>query len=327
MQADYLPYIIHGASCISTYYKGRFSAIMFIDTSMALHAPDIRFPGLGIEIQNLPSGFTLPIGNGFEIHFYGSIIMMGFLLGYLMACHCGKKEGISADTLMDFLIYVLIFSILGARIYYVVFSWEDYKDNLLQVFNIRGGGLAIYGGIIASVITCAVYCKVKKMKFYKLADCCMPGIFVGQILGRWGNFFNCEAFGGYTDGFLAMWIRRAKVYAGYISQDLADHIQTYDGEEYISVHPTFLYESLWNLACLGLILLIYRHKKFDGQIFWTYLLLYGLGRVWIEGLRTDQLQIGSTGLAVSQLLSGTLIVISIIVQVLMSRRSASHPAG
>lgn len=287
-------------------------------------APDIRFPGLGIEINDLPSGIMLPIGDGFEVKLYGIIIGIGILCGYLMACHCGKREKISSDTLLDFLLYAMIFSIIGARTYYVIFSWDYYKENLLQIFNLRAGGLAIYGGVIAAFTTLYVYTRIKKLSFFQVADCCVPGLVLGQAIGRWGNFFNCEAFGGYSDNILSMWILKSKVYSGYITEELSSNLATWQGEEYIQVHPTFLYESLWNLAVLLILLLAHRKKKFNGQIFWMYLGLYGLGRVWIESLRTDQLILGSTGIPVSQLLSACLIITSTIAIIVQMRKYKSE---
>lgn len=294
---------------------------------MLQQAPDIRFPGLGIEISHLPSGITLPIGNGFEVKFYGIIIGLGILCGYLMACHCSKREKISPDTILDFLIYALIFSIIGARLYYVIFSWDYYRENPLQILNLRGGGLAIYGGVIAAFLTLYIYTRIKHMSFFQMTDCCVPGLILGQIIGRWGNFFNCEAFGGYSDNILSMWILKSKVYSGYITEELNSHLAVYEGEEYIQVHPTFLYESLWNLGVLLILLLAHRKKKFNGQIFWMYLGLYGLGRVWIEGLRTDQLIIGNTGIPVSQMLSACLILISAAILILQFRRTGKKKTG
>ncbi|MDO5409291.1 MAG: prolipoprotein diacylglyceryl transferase [Lachnospiraceae bacterium] len=287
---------------------------------MLLQAPDIRFPGLGIEIESLPNGITLPIGDGFEVKFYGIIIGIGILCGYLIACQMGKREKISSDTIIDFLLYAIVFSIIGARLYYVVFSWDYYKNNPLEILNLRGGGLAIYGGVIAAFLTLYVYTRLKKMSFFQMADCCVPGLALGQMIGRWGNFFNCEAFGGYSDGFLSMWIQKSRVYSGYITEEINQHLAVYEGAEYIQVHPTFLYESLWNLGVVLILVTVHRRKKFNGQIFWMYLGLYGLGRVWIEGLRTDQLLIGGTGIAVSQLLSACLIVVSVVMIVIQMRR-------
>jgi phosphatidylglycerol:prolipoprotein diacylglycerol transferase len=273
---------------------------------------DIRFPNLGIEIEHLQNSISIPFLGGFEIRFYGIIIGIGVIVGYLVACHCARKEKIKSETLMDFLIYALIFSIIGARTYYVVFSWDNYKNNLLQVFNLRGGGLAIYGGVIAAVLTLFVYTRIKKISFVKMADCCVPGLMAGQIIGRWGNFFNCEAFGGYSDGLFAMQIRENLVYSNYITQDLQEHIVTDSGARYIQVHPTFLYESVWTLVALSVLLTVYRYKKFDGQICLMYFIAYGLGRFWIEGLRTDQLLIPCLGIAVSQVLSAVLVLVGVV---------------
>ena len=182
-----------------------------------------------------------------------------------------------------------------------------YKDNLLQVFNLRGGGLAIYGGVIGAVLTLLVYTRVKKISFFSMADTGCLGLITGQIIGRWGNFFNCEAFGGYTENLFAMRIRRSLVNENMISQDLLNHLIVENGVEYIQVHPTFLYESLWNLGLLLFMLWYRKRKKFDGEMLWIYLLGYGLGRAWIEGLRTDQLLIPGTGMAVSQILSLVLV--------------------
>ena len=282
-----------------------------------MDAPDIVFPHLGITIKHLVSGITLPIGGGFEIKFYGIIIAMGILFGYLLATHCGKRDGISPDTIMDFLLYGVIFAIVGARTYYVIFSWDDYKDNLLQIFNLRAGGLAIYGGVIAAVITLIVYTKIKKVSFLRFADCCVPGLALGQAIGRWGNFFNCEAFGDYTNGPLAMRIRSDLVYSGYLTDRIQKHLVSANGASYIQVHPTFFYESLWNVGVVLILLFAHKHKKIDGQIFFLYLICYGLGRVCIEGLRTDQLLVPGISLPVSQLLSGVLIIIAVFAQILL----------
>ena len=282
-----------------------------------MNAPDIVFPNLGITIKHLISGITLPIGGGFEIKFYGIIIAMGIICGYLLATYCGKKDGILPDTIMDFLLYGVIFAIIGARTYYVIFSWDDYKDNLLQVFNLRAGGLAIYGGVIGAVITLIIYTKIKKLSFLCFADCCVPGLALGQAIGRWGNFFNCEAFGDYTNGPFAMRIKESLVYDGYLTDKIRENLVSADGVSYIQVHPTFLYESLWNVGVVLILLFAHKHKKIDGQIFFLYLICYGLGRIWIEGLRTDQLLVPGIGLPVSQLLSGILIIIALLAQIIL----------
>ena len=268
---------------------------------------DIRFPHLGIEISDL--GMSISIGD-FSIKYYGMIIAFGMVCGYLVASYQAKRTGQNSELYLDLTLWDIVFAVIGARIYYVIFSWEDYKDNIIQIFNIRGGGLAIYGGVIAGVITTFVFAKVKKQSFWKLVDTACAGLLIGQVIGRWGNFFNREAFGDYTDNFLAMQIRESDVYTGYITDNIANNIAVVDGIRYIQVHPTFLYESLWNLCLLIIILLYTKHKKFDGELFAIYVFGYGLGRVWIEGLRTDQLIFFNTGLAVSQVLSGILVILS-----------------
>lgn len=271
---------------------------------MASAGADLSFVNLGITIEHLRSSISI---FGFRIAFYGIIIGIGILAGICVAQADAKRRGQDPEIYLDFALYAIVCSIIGARIYYVVFEWDMYKDNLLQVFNLRGGGLAIYGGVIGAVLTLLVYTRVKKISFFSMADTGCLGLITGQIIGRWGNFFNCEAFGGYTENLLAMRIRRSLVNENMISQDLLNHLIVENGVEYIQVHPTFLYESLWNLGLLLFMLWYRKRKKFDGEMLWIYLFGYGLGRTWIEGLRTDQLLIPGTGMAVSQILSLVLV--------------------
>lgn len=198
--------------------------------------------------------------------------------------------------------------ILGARIYYVIFAWDYYKDDLLSIFNIRQGGLAIYGGIIGACIAVVIYSRKKKQNFSLLMDTASMSIVFGQIMGRWGNFFKREAFGDYTNNLFAMQLPVSAVRANEITQKMWDHVVTVNGVEYIQVHPTFLYESLWNVGVLLFLFWFRKRKKFNGEVFLMYLIGYGLGRIWIEGLRTDQLLLPVVGLPVSQLLSGCLVV-------------------
>jgi phosphatidylglycerol:prolipoprotein diacylglycerol transferase len=258
----------------------------------------ITFPNLGLEFHNLGKSISI---FGFDIAYYGIIIGIGMLMGILMAEHEAKITNQKVEDYTDFALYAIIFSIIGARIYYVVFSWDLYKGNLLKIINIRQGGLAIYGGIIAAVITLSVFSKRRHLSFGQMADTACIGLIVGQIIGRWGNFFNREAFGGYTNGLLAMRIPIADVRTGDISQELLLHVN--EAGNYIQVHPTFLYESLWNCVVLLFIMIFKKHKKYNGEVFLIYVVGYGIGRFWIESLRTDQLLIIGTTIPVSQLLS------------------------
>lgn len=276
---------------------------------------DIAFPNLGIYLRNVPKAFTV---FGFQIALYGVIIALGVLAGVLLAAHVAKLEKLDADVIWDFAIYAIVFSIIGARIYYVVFRWDAYKDNLLEVFNLRNGGLAIYGAVIAAFLTLWIYCRKKKQSFLQLADICVPGLVLGQVIGRWGNFTNREVFGEYTESILAMRLPTQMVRSGDISEKIAAHMA--EGTNYIQVHPTFLYESLWNLALLALLLLYRKHKKFEGEQWLFYLGGYGLGRAWIEGIRTDTLFIPHTTVAVSQVLAVVLFVVSLAADLFIRRQ-------
>ena len=265
----------------------------------------IRFPHLGLTL-NPGKSFTV---FGIEIAYYGVIIALGMLAGALVAYREAKKTGQKVDDYIDFTLYTLIAAIIGARIYYVIFEWDYYSAHPLEIFNLRAGGLAIYGGVLASALTLFIFTKVKKLKFWLMADTAVQGLIIGQIIGRWGNFFNREAFGGYTDSLFAMQLPVSE--AKGITQELIEHLVTIDGVSYVQVHPTFLYEGTWNLLLFIGICLYKRHKKFDGEIFAIYLMGYGVGRFIIEGLRTDQLVIKALGgIAASQVLSIILIVLA-----------------
>ena len=270
-----------------------------------MNGADIRFVHLGITIEHLKSSISV---FGFRIAFYGIIIGIGMLAGIWIAQSDAKRRGQDPELYLDFALYAIICSIIGARIYYVLFEWDYYKENLLQIFNLRAGGLAIYGGGIAGAITMIVYTRAKKVSFFSMADTGVLGLVTGQIIGRWGNFFNCEAFGGYTDSLLAMRIKLSLVNDNMLNADVLSHKIVENGVEFIQVHPTFLYESCWNLCLLLFMLWFRKHKQYDGQMLWIYLCGYGLGRFWIESLRTDQLILFGTGLPVSQALSLVLIL-------------------
>ena len=269
---------------------------------------DISFVHLGITIENLKNQISV---FGFSIAYYGIIIGIGMLTGIWVAQNDAKRRGQDPDIYLDFALYGIIFAIIGARLYYVIFEWDMYKDNLLQIFNLRAGGLAIYGGVIGAVLTLIVFTRKRMVSFFSMADSGVLGLITGQIIGRWGNFFNCEAFGGYTDSLLAMRIKRSLVNENMLNGDVLNHLIVENGMEYIQVRPTFLYESLWNLGLLMFMLWYRKRKKFDGEMLWIYLVGYGLGRFWIEGLRTDQLILFGTGIAVSQGLSLILVLASV----------------
>ena len=280
-------------------------------------AVDIWFINLGLKISDMKKSFSV---FGFDIYFYGCVIAVSVLVGLTIACYVAKKTGQNPEHYMELVVYAIIFGIIGARIYYVIFAWKEYKDNLLQVFNLRGGGLAIYGGVIGGVATAIIYSRRKKLPPRLVLDTACCGLIAGQCTGRWSNFINMEAFGRYTEGPLAMRLNLDKVNSSMVSAEHLEHLIEVDGVRYIQVHPTFLYESLWSLGVLLLLLFMTKRKKFDGQIFLLYLIGYGVGRFWIEGLRTDQLQIGSTGIAVSQVLSAVLAVGAAILMIRELRR-------
>ncbi len=267
----------------------------------------INFPNLGIYLDYVPK--TLEIG-GIKIALYGIIIGIGMILGLLYVVREAKRTGQNPDNYWDLFVGLVIFSIIGARIYYVVFFWDLFKDDFWSIFNIRNGGLAIYGGVLAGTVTAFVYSRKKKLSFWQLADTLVPGLLIGQIIGRYGNFTNREAFGGYTDGLFAMQLPISMVRQRDISADIAEHI--IEGTNYIQVHPTFLYESLWNLGVFLIIFLYKNKKKFEGELLAFYLIGYGVGRAWIEGMRTDQLLIPGLGLPVSQVLAVILIGTGVI---------------
>ncbi|WP_314854742.1 prolipoprotein diacylglyceryl transferase [Stomatobaculum longum] len=281
---------------------------------------DLRFVHLGITIEHLQNHITI---FGFSIAFYGIIIGIGMLLGITLAARDAERRGIGEDTVYDFALLGIVCGVIGARLYYVFFRWDNYRGNLLEILNLRAGGLAIYGGVIGGILSLMFYCKRKKQNFLNLADSSILGVLVGQILGRWGNFFNAEAFGRYTDSLFAMQLRRDIVNPIMINSALLQHLVRVNGVDYIQVHPTFLYESVWNL-CLLLFLLWYRPKKrFTGEMFFLYLGGYGLGRVWIEGLRTDSLLLPGTGIAVSQALAGACVLVALLC-ILAGRRFAAR---
>ena len=275
----------------------------------------LEFPKLGFELTLNAQAFS--IGN-FSVAWYGIIIAVGFLLALWYGLSHSKQYGINPDKMIDVVIGGIIGGIVGARLYYVLFSWSDYKDNLLSIFEIWNGGLAIYGGIIGSVTVGGLICKWRKVKFPAMLDVTGLGFLIGQSVGRWGNFVNIEAYGSNTELPWGMWSE--KIINDYYNGSLTIS-DTIDFDPYSAVHPCFLYESLW--CILGFVLIHFfwtKRKKFDGEIFLGYLAWYGAGRVFIEGLRTDSLMIGSTRLRVSQVLAGLLVMVSVITIIVLRSR-------
>ena len=267
----------------------------------------VSFPGLGFAVNVKEIAFRI---FNWPIHWYGIIIAAGFLLAVYYCCRKAADYGIEQDDIIDLLIFAVPLCIIGARLYYVIFYLDLYRNpdgslDFLRMLRIWDGGLAIYGGIIVAILTLLVFCNIKKIPFLAFADVGSFGMLIGQLVGRWGNFVNVEAYGAPTD---LPW--RMGIY------DTVNGVY-----QYMEVHPTFLYESLWNLVgFLLLALVVAKHRKFDGQIFMGYIAWYGLGRAWIEGLRTDSLYFFSTGLRVSQILALISFVLALAVMIVQLRR-------
>ena len=241
---------------------------------------EISVPGLGIEHLNPARSFEI---FGLSIHLYGLIIAFGLMLAVIYGCRRAKQFGLKVDDITDGVLFIVPFAVLCARLYYCIFEWDQYKNNLLSIFYIWQGGLAIYGGVIGAAIGIIVFSKVKKVHVGAVLDLTALGFLIGQSIGRWGNFFNREAFGAETNNILRMGLLND--YTGYV---------TY-------YHPTFLYESLWNAAGFALLHFISKKRKYDGQVALLYVAWYGLGRTFIEGLRMDSLYWGN--FRVSQMLA------------------------
>ena len=244
-----------------------------------MYYTEISFPGLGITMDPARSFSIGPL----TIHFYGLLIATGLILAVIYATRRCKQFGITEDDLLDGVLWVTPFAILCARAYYCIFSWEQYASDPIRVLYIWEGGLAIYGGVLGAIAGVAVFCRVKRIKLPALLDLVALGFLIGQSLGRWGNFFNREAFGAETESFLRM---------GLYNPLFGTTVY---------YHPTFLYESVWNLVGFIGLHFLSKRRKFDGQIALGYAAWYGLGRAFIEGLRTDSLYWGS--FRVSQVLA------------------------
>lgn len=268
----------------------------------------VYFDGLGIDFD-LPSvAFTL---FGYEVHWYGIVIAFGFALAVLYGGRMAYKWKMSLDGMTDVLIWGTLLGIICARLYYVAFEWDYYSQHLNEIPAIWNGGIAIYGGIIGAIIGAAIGCKTGKINFLNLLDLGALGLLIGQGIGRWGNFFNQEAFGTNTDTALfRMWSPKIRDTLAASIDTLAQKGMEVDPNT--AVHPTFLYESVWCLlSFLILHIIVKRYRKFKGEIFMLYGVLYGAERMIVEGMRTDSLYIGETSIRVSQLLSAIIVVVSL----------------
>ena len=273
----------------------------------------INFPNLNIHLEHVGQSINV---FGFEIAYYGIVIALGMIVAMICIMARAKSFGDDQDRFLDITLWTIAIGVVGARAYYVIFSWDYYKDNLVDIINLRNGGLGIYGGILAGILAAVFLCKHSKIPFWHFADVVIPGVLIGQIMGRWGNFFNREAFGQYTDNLLAMQLPVDAVRSrSDITAEMWANAVVINGDTYVSVHPTFLYESLWNLGVLIIILVLTKRIKFDGELFFIYMFMYGLGRFMIESLRTDQLTIGSTGVAISQVVAVAMMVVAVALSV------------
>jgi len=290
----------------------------------------LSFPGLGIEEFEISKVAFSVFGR--DIAWYGILITCGMILAFICGMYLAKIQKISVDDIIDLAFFVIVFGVLGARLYYVAFTWTEHSylvtsgtffenlwDTFYNIIAIWEGGLAIYGGVLAGLLTAFIFAKIKKIPFLKIFDILAPCCWIGQIIGRWGNFMNIEAYGSTTT---LPW----RMCSPKIASELYFRKEMIDFETYeailggsVGVHPTFLYESLWNLAALIFVLCIFKKKKFDGQIFATYLIWYGFGRMLIEGLRTDSLMIGQ--FRVSQLIGLLSCVLGIALMIFWAIKS------
>ena len=282
---------------------------------------EVSFAGIDkvFDVSSVFCEFSLG-GNDITIKWYGVIIAFGFTLAVLFGGRMAFKWKMDLNKMIDVLIYGTFAAIIGARLYYCIFNWSSYADNPIRILYIWEGGLAIYGGIIGGVIAAFIVCKVEKLNFYNLLDLIGMSLLIGQGIGRWGNYANQEAFGGNTDGSIGM-----------MSEKVTDYILRHQAElpgvdPYAPVHPTFFYESVWCLVgFLLLFLMCKKFRKFSGQIFLSYGIWYGIGRMIIEGLRTDSLYIGDTNLRVSQLLSAAIVIVCTAIMIAMIIKHMKNP--
>ena len=279
----------------------------------------IRFPNLDINLGHIAKSLNF---FGYEITVYGMLMAAGMLLGLLVVLTQARRQNQNTNLYLGVVILSILGGVIGARAYYVAFSWELFQDQDLNVFlNLRSGGLAIYGGIFGGMLVAFVFCCIRRVSFGRIADIACTGLLAGQSIGIWGNFFNRASFGKYTDSLLAMQLPVSAERENEITSSMWNHVVTISGVDYIQVHPTFLYEGLWNLMVLLFLFWFRKRKKFEGELFFCYLAGYGSGRFWIESLRTDQLLLPGIYVPVSQLLSAVLVIVSLSVIICKRRKN------
>lgn len=283
----------------------------------------IRFPGLNLVLDYVPRSFQI---FGMEFTVYGVLIAVGALLGMGLTVLEAKRNGEDQNKYLDMMILSLLAAVVGSRLFYVIFSWDLYNGDIRAIMDLRNGGYAFYGGLLAGVLAAALFCRITKMSFWRMADTASLGILLGQVIGRWGNFFNRESFGEYTDQIWAMQLPLSAVRSGEVSGTMRDNLLTIDGIAYIQVQPVFLYESLWCLILLLMLLALRRKKRYEGELFLRYLAGYGLGRFFFEWIRTDTLCIPGTKVGVSLIISAALFLICgpivIVRKVMTEKREA-----
>lgn len=283
----------------------------------------IRFPGIDLILSYVPRSFQI---FGTEFTIYGVLIAVGAFLGMGLVTLDAKRNGQDQNKYLDMMIISLLAAVIGSRLFYVAFSWDFYKGDIRAILDFRNGGYAFYGGLAAGILAAAVFCRIVKMPFWKMADTVIPGILLGQAIGRWGNLFNRESFGEYADLPWAMQIPLSAVRSGEVSGTMRDNLLTIDGISYIQVQPVFLYESLWCLILLCILLTLRRKKKYEGEICMIYLAAYGFGRFFFEWMRTDKLYIPGTKIGISLVISAVLFIIfaplAIVRGVMAQKRAA-----
>ena len=282
----------------------------------------IRFPGLKLILDYVPKSFEI---FGFEITIYGVLIAVGMLLGIFFVVLEARRNHEEPDAYLDLAIITLITGVIGARLLYAAFSWSLYKNDPGQILNVRSGGMLFYGGLLGGVLGGIVYCRIRKKSFWKMADLACMGILIGQIIGKWGSFFNRESFGEYVDNIRSMLLPLTAVRAGEVTTTMRENLQMVDGVSCILVQPLFLYESLWCLLVLMLLMMHLRRRVFQGEIFLRYLAGYGLGRFVIQWMRTDKVFFPGTEIDVSLVISGVLFVLCTVivtVKIVMAKKRA-----